>query len=68
MPSCEKCWSDAYLLSRATGENQADVYERLVEKRQSDPCSPRQQAGQWWNEERQMDSRNLFSNVSTPKE
>jgi hypothetical protein len=57
MPSCEKCWSDAYLLSRTTGETQSEVYERLVEKRQADPCSPRQQAGQWWSEELQRDSR-----------
>jgi len=45
MASCEKCWSDAYTLSRANGKSQAKNYLELIEKRNDNPCTPEEQAG-----------------------
>lgn len=52
--SCEKCWSDAYDFGQS---DQTENYHRLLAERKDKPCSPREQAGQWWDEERQCDSR-----------
>lgn len=60
MASCERCWSDAYLLAVVRGVPQADVYEDLIRdvtEGHRRPCTPREQAGQWWDEARQCDSR-----------
>lgn len=57
MPSCEKCWEDAYWRSRYTGRPQHECYHELLEERKNNPCSPREQAGQFWDEEKQCDSR-----------
>lgn len=51
MASCEKCWRDA-------GGN-TTVYMQLLEERKATPCTEREQAGQWWNEELRIDSRCL---------
>ena len=59
MPACEKCWKDAYLRAEATGRKQVDCYLELLEERESSPCSPREKAGKWWNEEKQKDSREV---------
>lgn len=57
-PSCEKCWDDAYGRTLADpSRSQAEHYQDLLDERRDSPCSPREQAGQWWNEERQRDSR-----------
>ena len=56
---CEKCWREAYLKSHYTGKSQYDCYLELLEKRKDKPCTPREQAGGWWNEEKQCDSRDL---------
>lgn len=58
MPMCEKCWSDAYRRAYPSG-SQAEEYRLLLEERKNKPCSPRDQAGQWWDEERQCDMRNI---------
>lgn len=55
MPACEKCWADAYLASLHSGRAQSAEYARLVRDRR--PCSPRDQAGQWWDEKQQCDTR-----------
>lgn len=33
MPACEHCWNEAFLIAKRTGEQQADVYRRLIEAR-----------------------------------
>lgn len=37
MSACERCWSDAYRLSRSVGGHQVDHYERLLIERADDP-------------------------------
>jgi len=51
---CEKCWADAY---KGGYVDQAEEYQRLILERQDHPCTPREQAGQWWDEDKQIDSR-----------
>ena len=57
MSACEKCWEDAYLRSFGTGKSQAECYQELLYERTNKPCTPKQQAGQWWDEATQRDSR-----------
>lgn len=57
MASCEKCWGDAYLRSRSTGKSQAECYYELLAERKDNPCTEKEQAGQWWDEEKQIDKR-----------
>lgn len=57
MPSCEKCWSDAYIRSIATGKSQGECYLDLLEERKDNPCTPKEQAGDYWDEEKQCDKR-----------
>lgn len=52
---CEKCWADAY--DPYLGGSQAERYNELLKERKDSPCSPEDQAGEWWDEERQIDSR-----------
>lgn len=56
---CEKCWGDAYLESRLSHGDQGDIYRRIVLERTKAGkiCSPQEQAGQWWDESNQCDSR-----------
>lgn len=58
MPMCEKCWGDAYMDTLDDPHmSQGDAYRKLLAERKDHPCTPKQQAGQWWDEERQCDSR-----------
>jgi len=57
MSACEKCWGDAYMLSMRNGRAQHENYSRLLEERKDNPCSPKDQAGQFWDEEKQCDKR-----------
>lgn len=57
MSACEKCWEDAYSRARITGISQAECYKKLLEERKDNPCSIREQAGQFWDEEKQKDKR-----------
>lgn len=57
MPACEKCWGDAYLRHLETGGPQDICYHELLEERRDNPCSPKEQAGQFWDEEKQCDKR-----------
>lgn len=54
---CEKCWKDAFNRAYATGKCQSDCYEELLEERKYNPCTPQEQAGQYWDEENQWDIR-----------
>ena len=54
MTSCEKCWEDAGLKSRITGESKAECYSKLLRERDANPCTPKEQAGMWWDEKSQL--------------
>jgi hypothetical protein len=58
--SCEKCWKDAYSRVRAdTSKSQARHYEALLKERhqQKDICTPEEQAGDYWDKDKQIDTR-----------
>lgn len=57
MPMCEKCWADAY--DPYSAESQVDRYNRIMEERNKAGkiCTPEQQAGDWWDAEKQIDKR-----------
>uniref|UniRef100_A0A6M3LIL9 Uncharacterized protein n=1 Tax=viral metagenome TaxID=1070528 RepID=A0A6M3LIL9_9ZZZZ len=58
MPSCEKCWEDAYLRWMEHPEkDRTDHYKDLLRERTSNPCSPEEQAGQFWDEKNRCDFR-----------
>ena len=60
MSSCEKCWNDASLRAReGLYPSQAEAYQVILKERKNNPCSPKEQAGQWWDEEKQYDRRTL---------
>jgi hypothetical protein len=70
MSACEKCWGDAFMreMSEPT-KIQAEHYADLVQERRENPCSPREQAGQWWCEMCMTDSRNEWHSKHTiPRE
>lgn len=53
---CEKCWRDS-----ATGPygDHAEAYAKLLRERDASdkPCTLREQAGDYWDEAKQCDSR-----------
>lgn len=51
MSVCEKCWKDAYYLSRWNGLSQEENYKNLIRQRNNNPCTPKEQAGQFWDEQ-----------------
>lgn len=55
---CERCWRDAFTYD-GVADSQAERYVELVRERDAAglACSPREQAGAWWDEERGRDSR-----------
>ena len=57
MPGCEKCWNDAGMRSRETGKNKVECYHELLIERKDNQCTPKEQAGQFWDEEKQCGSR-----------
>ena len=57
MSACEKCWGDAYLMSMYSGRSQSECYCELLAKRKDNPCNPREQAGQFWDDEKQCDRK-----------
>ena len=57
MASCEKCWDDAGMRSRETGKSKMACYHELIVERFDNPCTPKEQAGQYWDEEKQCDRR-----------
>ena len=59
MASCEKCWSEARHRAMSDGRPTHEHYP-IVMKEVEDGgrlCTPQEQAGQWWDEELQCDSR-----------
>ena len=66
MSACERCWWDASLISRETGEDRIDCYRRLLKEREGpNICTPEEQAGQFWDEKNQRDRRAFITR--TPK-
>ena len=62
MSSCEKCWNDAYRQSIIDdSKSQSEWYEIFLFERFERPCTPKEQAGQWWDEENQCDKRDNVS-------
>ena len=58
---CEKCWEDAYRRNLENGKGQPENYIELVKERNASGkiCTPKEQAGQWWDKEKQIDIRLL---------
>ncbi len=55
---CERCWGDAFIRKMLHGGSQVENYKILVADRErEDPCSPQDQAGQFWDKEKQRDRR-----------
>ena len=57
MASCEKCWDDAGTRSRECGKSKVECYNELLVERKDNPCTQKEQAGQVWDEEKQIDRR-----------
>jgi hypothetical protein len=52
MPACEKCWDDAFRRTLTdSNKSQADHYADLLKEREHNPCSPRQQSGEYRDDE-----------------
>ena len=64
MSACEKCWEDSFLLAMARGISQVEAYEKLLNERKNKPCTPKEQAGQYWDDERQCDIRETYGGGS----
>jgi hypothetical protein len=56
---CEKCWEDAWTICLFSNKTQSECYHELLEERKNNPCSPKEQAGQFWDEKKQIDIRKL---------
>lgn len=61
MAACEKCWEDAWYRSQFVNpiKSQPEHYAELLEERKDNPCSPREAAGQFWDEEHQCNRLDL---------
>lgn len=59
MAGCEKCWGDAYLKSRNSHKSQAECYHDLIKERDKEGrvCTLKEQAGQFWDETLNRDTR-----------
>ena len=63
MSACEKCWADAFRAAmNDPSKDQATHYAEIVCERDRDGpvCTLEQQAGPYWDEERQCDGRNTW--------
>jgi len=46
MPTCEKCWGDAYKRVLAdSSKSQTDHYYDLLKEREENPCTVKEQTG-----------------------
>jgi len=65
MASCEKCWGDAFMRTlEDCNKDQSEHYRDLLKERKDNPCSLKEQAGQWWDEEKQIDERAIIGKES----
>lgn len=61
MASCEKCWGKAFRRSMETGKCQAECYHEILKEVDETGiiCTPKERAGQFWDEEKQLDTRSI---------
>ena len=59
MASCEKCWKDADLFTFMIGKSKAERYNELLKERENNPFTEKEQAGQFWDEEKGIDKREI---------
>lgn len=52
---CEKCWRDA-----SESDDHLETYYNLIYERKASPCTPKEQAGEYWDEKNQCDIRNSY--------
>jgi hypothetical protein len=45
--------------SRSSGKSQSECYLELLKERGDSYCTPKEQAGQFWDEEKQIDKRKV---------
>ena len=58
MSSCEKCWNDAGRRDMYNPfKSKSEHYQDLLKERENNPCLPEEQAGMFWDEEKQIDKR-----------
>lgn len=57
MPGCEKCWRAAQNRALGQGRSVAECYGEILEERAGKPCTDKEQAGEYWDEANQCDSR-----------
>jgi hypothetical protein len=57
MASCEKCWSEAVRRNYGTGQPASEIYDEVLAEHKANPCTPEEQAGQWWDPIRKVDTR-----------
>jgi len=59
MACCEKCWGQAHLRSICTGKSQVDCYAEIIKEKEltNNICTPKEQAGMYWDKEYQCDTR-----------
>jgi hypothetical protein len=55
--TCEKCWADASADAHHRGGTTTDHYHRLLKERAESPCTPEEQAGQFWDAKHRCDLR-----------
>jgi len=55
--TCEKCWTDSFDFNNL--ESHYERYRQLLIERKDNPCTPEQQAGQFWDKEKQVDTRSI---------
>lgn len=56
MAACEKCWGDAFTRSYYGDKDQSECYIEILRERNNNPCTPEEQAGQWWDPVRQVNT------------
>jgi len=51
MSACEKCWGDAFMREmEEPNKSQAEHYRDLLKERKDNPCSKKEQKGQFYKE------------------
>lgn len=66
MSACERCWGDAFVRQLGMAMCQSTAYRQILEERKENPCTPREQAGQWWCEAHEHDTRRSPCPLSPP--
>ena len=60
MTSCEKCWAEAVRRNHSSGQPASEIYDEVLAEHKANPCTPKEQAGQWWSDEWGVDTRVYF--------